>query len=70
MMIYVLNIHQKTIEQNQQKNETNFIGRLLGSLVHILLENRKERKFNEGIKDLSNGFYKTRFRYKGNRCCY
>ena len=46
------------IEQNQQKYADDFINRLLGSIVPILVEKREDREFNEDIKNVVDDFIK------------
>ena len=48
----------KVIEQNQQKYADDFINRLLGSIVPILVERREDRDFNEDIKNVVDDFIK------------
>ena len=48
----------KVIEQNQQKYADDFINRLLGSIVPILVEKREDRDFNEDIKNFVDDFIK------------
>lgn len=48
----------KVIEQNQQKYADDFINRLLGSIVPILVEKREDRDFNEDIKNVVDDFIK------------
>ena len=48
----------KIIEQNQQKYADDFINRLLGSIVPILVERREDRDFNEDIKNVVDDFIK------------
>lgn len=48
----------KVIEQNQQKYADDFINRLLGSIVPILVEKREDREFNEDIKNVVDDFIK------------
>ena len=44
------------IGQNEQKYEDDFINRLLGSLVPILVEKREDRESNEDIKSIVDDF--------------
>jgi hypothetical protein len=46
----------KIIEQNQQKYKDDFIERLLGSIVPILVEKIEEGEFNEDIKNIAEDF--------------
>jgi hypothetical protein len=48
----------KVIDQNQQKYADDFINRLLGSIVPILVEKREDREFNEDIKKVVDDFIK------------
>jgi len=48
----------KIIERNQKKNGEDFIKRLMGSLVPILVEEREDRKMNEDIYDIVEDFMK------------
>jgi hypothetical protein len=48
----------KIIEQNQQKYADDFINRLLGSIVPILVEKREDKEFNEDIKNVVDDFIK------------
>ena len=42
----------KVIEENEQKYSEDFVHRLLGSIVPILVENRGDRDFNQDIKNI------------------
>jgi hypothetical protein len=46
----------KLIEQNEQKHHDDFINRLLGSIVPILVEKRKDKEFNDDIKNIAEDF--------------
>jgi hypothetical protein len=46
----------KIIEQNQQKYDSDFIKRLLGSIVPILVDKREDKEFNKDIKNIAEGF--------------
>lgn len=48
----------KIIEENQEKYEEDFIKRLLGSIVPILVEKREEKEFNDDIKNIVEDFLK------------
>lgn len=48
----------KVIVQNQQKYADDFINRLLGSIVPILVERREDKEFNEDIKNVVDDFIK------------
>ena len=48
----------KIIVQNQQKYADDFINRLLGSIVPILVERREDKEFNEDIKNVVDDFIK------------
>lgn len=46
----------KIIENNQEKYEKDFIKRLFGSIVPILVEKREEKEFNDDIKNIAEDF--------------
>lgn len=46
----------KIIEQNEQKYHDDFINRLLGSIVPILVEKREDKEFNNDIKNIAEDF--------------
>jgi hypothetical protein len=48
----------KVIEENEQKYSEDFIHRLLGSIVPIIVENRGNRNFNQDIKNIVEDFMK------------
>jgi hypothetical protein len=48
----------KIIEQNQQKYKDDFINRLLGSVVPVLIESRNNKDFNNDLKNIAEDFLK------------
>jgi hypothetical protein len=46
----------KIIGQNEQKYDNDFINRLLGSIVPILVDKREDKEFNKDIKNIAEGF--------------
>ena len=46
----------KIIGQNEQKFDDDFINRLLGSIVPILVDKREDKEFSNDIKNIAEGF--------------